>query len=314
MSAVPTPARHLHLGRRHRDDPAPAAPALHVVSADPLYDAVAQRSAAAVIEGYSTSFGWACRLLREPVRTAVRNVYALVRIADELVDGPVGATDPERAGRLLLELEEETYEALVTGHSTNLVVHAFALTARRAGIGADLLAPFFASMRTDLSISVHNPTSLDTYVYGSAEVVGLMCLRVFVAAPDGHHLEFEQLAPGARRLGAAFQKVNFLRDLAEDHDDLGRTYFPGLAVEHFTDVHRDELLDDIDADLAAAAAVAVRLPPSSRSAVLAAHGLFAELSARLRATPAEQIRTRRVRVPGPRKALVLARSVVGRGR
>ncbi|MCK6212706.1 squalene/phytoene synthase family protein [Georgenia sp. EYE_87] len=309
MSA-PVPARPPHQRRRQVEElAAPSAPPLHLVSADPLYDAVAQRSAAAVIDGYSTSFGWACRLLREPVRTAVRNIYALVRLADEIVDGPVGATDPERAGHLLHELEEETYRTLATGHSTNLVIHAFALTARRAGIGADLVAPFFASMRTDLSVTAHDPTSLDAYVYGSAEVVGLMCLRVFVAAPDGRHLVYEELAPGARRLGAAFQKVNFLRDLADDHDALGRTYFPGLDVDRFTDAHRDHLLDDIDADLAAAAAVATRLPPSSRAAVLAAHGLFAELSARLRTTPAAEIRTRRVRVPAPRKALVLARSL-----
>jgi len=308
MSAIPLPGRRLWTRRPGR----PGA-ALHLVTSDPLYDAVAQRAAAAVIDGYSTSFGWACRLLREPVRTHVRNIYALVRLADEVVDGRGGSTDPYEAGAVLTALEEETYEALQTGRSTNLVVHAFAITARAVDIGPELLVPFFASMRTDLTVTAHDARSLDAYVYGSAEVVGLMCLKVFVAAPDAHGASYARLSPGARRLGAAFQKVNFLRDLADDHDQLGRTYFPDVDVDHLDDARRDQLLDDIDADLAAAARAAAHLPPSSRSAVLAAHGLFAELSKRLRRTPAAEIRRRRVRVPGPRKAAVLGRAVV-RGR
>ncbi|RPF25647.1 phytoene/squalene synthase family protein [Georgenia muralis] len=277
-----------------------------------IYDDVARRSAAVVIRAYSTSFAWACRLLAEPVRTHVRNVYALVRIADEVVDDPAAATEAVHRGHLLTVLEEETYQALRTGYSTNLVVHAFAGTARACGIGPELLTPFFASMRADLAVHEHDRASLDTYVYGSAEVVGLMCLRVFLTDPAVRS-GYDELAPGARRLGAAFQKVNFLRDLAEDHDDLGRTYFPGLDPEHFTDTHKDALLDDIDADLAAAAAVVPLLPPSSRRAVRAAHGLFAELSRRLRTTPARRIRAERVRVPGPVKARILLGSLLGVG-
>lgn len=308
MSAPPLPGHGTGA-----DDAGRPVPSLRLVTSDPVYDAVAQHAAAAVIDGYSTSFGWACRLLREPVRTHVRNIYALVRLADEVVDGRAGAGDPEHAGAVLTALEEETYEALRTGRSTNLVVHAFAITARAVGIGPELLVPFFASMRTDLTVTAHDARSLDAYVYGSAEVVGLMCLRAFVAAPDARGVSYARLSPGARRLGAAFQKVNFLRDLADDHDRLGRTYFPDVDVERLDDARRDQLLDDIDADLAAAARAAAQLPPSSRSAVLAAHGLFAELSARLRRTPAAELRRRRVRVPGPRKAVVVGRAVV-RGR
>ncbi|PFG39124.1 phytoene/squalene synthetase [Georgenia soli] len=309
MSAPPLP------GNGHEaDGAARPGPSLRLVTSDPVYDAVAQRAAAAVIDGYSTSFGWACRLLREPVRTHVRNIYALVRLADEVVDGRAGSGDPSHAGAVLTALEEDTYEALRDGRSTNLVVHAFAITARAVGIGPELLVPFFASMRTDLTVTAHDARSLDAYVYGSAEVVGLMCLKVFVAAPDARGVSYSRLSPGARRLGAAFQKVNFLRDLADDHDRLGRTYFPDVDVERLDDARRDELLDDIDADLAAAARAAAQLPPSSRSAVLAAHGLFAELSARLRRTPAAELRRRRVRVPGPRKAAVVARAVVRGGR
>lgn len=273
------------------------------------YDDVAQASAAQVIAGYSTSFGWASRLLAQPVRTHVRNIYALVRVADEIVDDPDPAlTEPWRRQQLD-ELEAETCRALASTRSANLVVHAFALTARRFGIGAELVEPFFASMRADLVTSRHDPRSMSEYVYGSAEVVGLMCLRVFT---DGDPAAYERLRPGAQRLGAAFQKVNFLRDLADDHDRLGRTYFPGLDPAAFSDAHRDDLLDDIDADLAAAAAAIALLPDSSRRAVRAAHGLYCALSRRLRSTPAARIREGRIRVPDGQKAVILLRALAGR--
>lgn len=271
------------------------------------YDRAARASAAVVIGEYSTSFGWATRLLQEPVRTHVRSIYALVRVADELVDDDRQPWGRDRRAVLLDGLQEETHRAVETGGSANLVVHAFALTAAEHGIGRDLVDPFFDSMRADLSVRVHDPQSLSGYLYGSAEVVGLMCLRVFVG---GDQQRYEQLAPGARRLGAAFQKVNFLRDLCDDQRVLGRTYFPGVDLSTFTDVERDLLLDDIDADLAAAAAVIPRLPQSSRCAVHAAHGLFAELAQRLRRTPAEQITRERVRVPDVVKAQIVARSLV----
>ncbi len=288
-----------------------------------LYDEVAQASAAAVIKGYSTSFGLACRLLKEPVRARVRNIYALVRLADEIVDGPIGVQAPQRAGCLLSGLEDETYEALWSGYSTNLVVHAFALTSRECSIGPDLVMPFFASMRADLRVREHDRPSFEDYVYGSAEVVGLMCLRAFLAGGAGTgaargeqtaSATYDELAPGARRLGAAFQKVNFLRDLAADHDQLGRTYFPGLRMEEFCEAHRDELLDEIDDDLGAAARAIDRLPASSRRAVATAHGLFAELSGRLRRTPAAEIKQGRVRVPAPAKARVVAGVLLGGAR
>ncbi|WP_304502203.1 phytoene/squalene synthase family protein [Brachybacterium sp. FME24] len=272
------------------------------------YDRVAQQSARCVIAGYSTSFGWASRLLDEPVRTHVRSIYALVRVADETVDDPdPQLTAPVRA-QLLDALEAETAQGLDLGRSTNLVVQAFAITARTYGIGPELIAPFFASMRADLEVAEHDQESLDRYVHGSAEVVGLMCLRVFV---DGDDDSYARLLLPAQSLGAAFQKVNFLRDLAEDHDLLGRTYFPGLDPAAFDDAHRDALLDEIDADLHVAATAIPHLPASSRRAVAAAHGLYRALSRRLRATPAAQIRRSRVRVPEREKAQILARALLG---
>jgi phytoene synthase len=276
------------------------------------YGDVAQQSAALVIRSYSTSFGWASRLLAEPVRTHVRNVYALVRIADEIVDSPDPDLGPDVRADLLASLHVDTERAMRQGHSSNLVVHAFAGTARACGIGIELVDPFFASMQSDLHVRMHDAASLERYIYGSAEVVGLMCLRIFLT--DGTaRASHAQLAPGARRLGAAFQKVNFLRDLADDRDLLGRSYVAVSDGPGLTDSARDRLLDDIDADLAAAAAAIALLPASSRRAVLAAQLLFCELSARLRATPASRIAAERVRVPPLVKARLLASALLSGG-
>ncbi|MBD8510034.1 squalene/phytoene synthase family protein [Microbacterium sp. CFBP 8790] len=273
-----------------------------------LYSQTADDAAAAVINRYSTSFGIAARLLGARPRPHVRNIYALVRVADEIVDGPAhdAGLTPERERAVLDGLETEVMDAIVTGFSANLVVHAFARTARECGIGADLIAPFFASMRTDLDTAAHDDLSHDAYVYGSAEVVGLMCLQVFLnAGMSAPARPAPDLVDGARRLGAAFQDVNFLRDLADDADRLGRDYLDGAA----DDERRIAVLDRIDADLAAAAAVIPTLPPDCRAAVITAHDLFAELSRRLRASPAG---APRVRVPDGVKATLAARALLGR--
>ena len=272
-----------------------------------LYDAAAQDAAATVISKYSTSFALACRLLGPRPRPHVRNVYALVRVADEVVDGPAVAAGlpPDAIREVLDELESETLRAIERGFSANLVVHAFALTARECGIGPDLVTPFFASMRTDLGEKQHDDASHDRYVYGSAEVVGLMCLQVFVNAGRVAPVEPDPaLIDGARRLGAAFQDVNFLRDLDHDASALGRDYL-GLADGTRS---RDAVLDRIDADLAAAAAAIPGLPADCRRAVTAAHDLFAELSVRLRADDGG---TGRVRVPDAVKARLAARAWFG---
>lgn len=271
-----------------------------------LYDRTADEAAGVVIARYSTSFSLATRLLGARPRPHVRNVYALVRVADEVVDGPAAEAglDGTRTGRLIDELEQETLRAVEDGFSTNLVVHAFARTARECGIGGELIAPFFASMRTDLETTVHDARSHDSYVYGSAEVVGLMCLHVFVNAGSARPAPVDpDLVTGARRLGAAFQDVNFLRDLDDDARRLGRDYLSGASDA----ARRVEVLDRIDADLASAAAVVPRLPADCRRAVTVAHDLFAELSRRLRRSPEG-----RVRVPDPVKLALAARAVAGR--
>ncbi|WP_231498949.1 phytoene/squalene synthase family protein, partial [Gordonia alkanivorans] len=211
-------------------------------------DAVAEASAALVIRSYSSSFGLASRLLAPAIRRDVRNIYALVRVADEIVDAPRPEQGLVDRSNELDQLEDQTSAAMITGSSSNLVVHAFARTARRVGIDLDLVAPFFASMRSDLTEVEHDFESLASYIYGSAEVVGLMCLRAFLAEEAKAEARYDHLAPGARRLGAAFQKINFLRDFGEDSDGLGRRYLVGLDPDSPDDAAWSLWLDDIDLD------------------------------------------------------------------
>ncbi|WDG16908.1 phytoene/squalene synthase family protein [Microbacterium sp. Clip185] len=271
-----------------------------------LYDRTAVAAAASVIRAYSTSFALATGLLSARTRAHIRNVYALVRVADEIVDGPAGEAglDRERQEEVLDAFEQETRAAVERGFSANLVVHAFALTARECGIGDDLTAPFFASMRTDLGVREHDDVSHDAYVYGSAEVVGLMCLAVFEnAGRRSPSAPPADLVAGARALGRAFQDVNFLRDLEHDAGALGRDYLAVDGVERT----RDDVLDRIDRDLATAAATIPLLPPDCRRAVTAAHDLFAALSVRLRGATEDG----RVRVPTSQKAVLAARAWLG---
>ncbi len=279
-----------------------------------LYDRAADEVAGVVIRRYSTSFGLASRLLGPGIRQHVENIYALVRVADEIVDGGVAEAglDQAAAGRYLDELEADTNQAMEHGYSANLVVHAFARTAREVGFGRELTEPFFHSMRMDLTDTEHDQASFDTYVYGSAEVVGLMCLRAFLQEAPPSPEQNERMVRGARALGAAFQKVNFLRDLSADVETLGRSYFPGVRVESFTEEEKHRLLDDIDDDLRMSAAVLPDLPASSRRAVALAQGLFAELAARLRRTPASELVRARVRVPDPVKLRIAASVLAGR--
>ncbi|WP_235830463.1 phytoene/squalene synthase family protein [Arthrobacter cheniae] len=278
------------------------------------YNAAALKTSAEVIRCYSTSFGMASRILDRTTRSSIEAVYALVRVADEIVDGAAAGAGLPPAGveRLLDDLERDTETAMTTGYSANLVVHAFAVTARTTGIGTDLTRPFFASMRADITRSEHTQESFDLYVYGSAEVVGLMCLRVFLVGRTVAPEQEAVLVDGARHLGAAFQKINFLRDLAEDFSTLGRSYFPDVRPGSFTEEDKLRLLDDIDEDLRVSAAALPGLPPAPRRAVALAQGLFTELALRLRCTPADELLRTRIRVPNPVKFRILAKAFTGR--
>lgn len=280
-----------------------------------LYTRTAHAASSRVIRGYSTSFGMASRLLPRDVRGGIADVYALVRVADEIVDGPAAeAGIGEAATRELLDdLERETLTAIAHGFSANLIVHAFAVTARATGIDETLVRPFFASMRMDAGDVHLDDETYRRYIHGSAEVVGSMCLRVFTLEDPSLPLD-EQMDKGARRLGAAFQKVNFLRDLADDTDRLGRSYIPGVDPRAFGDAVKNAVVDEIADDLAAAQGAIARLPRGSRRATAAAAALFGRLNEQLRATPAAELRHRRVSVPTAVKLRLLADAAIGRVR
>jgi phytoene/squalene synthetase len=279
-----------------------------------LYTRTARQMSRRVIGAYSTSFGLASAMLPGRIRTGIADVYALVRVADEIVDGPaaeagIGLT---RVRALLDDLERETLEAIDTGFSANLVVHAFSVTARETGIDARQVSPFFASMRMDVADGLRmDDVAYRRYIHGSAEVVGEMCLRVFLREKEGWVADAE-LEEGARRLGSAFQKVNFLRDLADDAGRLHRVYIPGLDPRTFTDQDKNAVVDEIANDLAVARAAIVRLPPRSRRATAAAAMLFARLNDQLREMPAAQLRRTRASVPLPVKVGILASAAAGR--
>ena len=287
-----------------------------------LYTRAAERASAEVIDTYSTSFGMASKLLGKRVRQDVRNIYALVRIADEIVDGAAAQalsgestsnSEPQIAAteKLLDDLEIETYAAIDRGYSTNLVVHAFAMTAIRVGIGREIIEPFFTSMRMDLREHEHDQDSFEEYVYGSAEVVGLMCLQAFIHEREYTAEQTAAMIEGARALGSAFQKVNFLRDLAADFKLLGRSYFPGVTVENFDEKSKREIVADIASELHTSALSLPLLPADSRRAVVAAQLLFEALNKKLAKTPAEELASTRVSVSTAQKLRILALAQIG---
>jgi len=264
------------------------------------YDRVATQAARLVTDGYSSSFGMATKLFPKHMRGDIYNIYGLVRIADEIVDSYQGNDAAEQ----LVTLEAEVYAAIKRGFSSNIIVHAFNLTARKHDIGKDIIAPFFYSMKLDTKPQKYNQKLYERYIVGSAEVVGLMCLKVFVASAA----EYLHLEPGARALGAAFQKVNFLRDLAEDNQQLSRYYFPIGSYDTFDKDTKQSIVAEIEEDFAVAKSAIVQLPREVRAPVIAATLYYEKLLKKLKETPAETIKIKRVRVPDSVKLALLART------
>lgn len=278
------------------------------------YNAMADRAAAQVVKSYSTSFGLSTAVLAPDVRRDIRNLYAVVRIADEIVDGAAAqALDTDEVsviGKLL-----DDYEAAVRGAAgvyfhTDPILHAFAQTARRCEFEDDHLAAFFDSMRQDLHRTRFSAENLQRYIYGSAEVIGLLCLACFFG-PERHQVsadKWARLEGGARNLGSAFQKVNFLRDLAEDYGELGRTYLAGEEI-HLDEAGKLRIVAEVDAELDIARGSFGDLPLGARTGVMATAALFGELNERIRCTPVEQLLRERVSVPTGRKRFLIAKAI-----
>lgn len=271
------------------------------------YDRMADRAAATVMTSYSTSFRLASDLLAPRVRRDIRNLYAMVRIADEIVDGTAGQAHIEDIAAALDAYEERVRQAPQQRFHSDPVIHAYANTARRCRFDDAHVAGFFRSMRADLTRTTYDAAGLEEYIYGSAEVIGLLCLAVFYADSRAGipAAEYAELEHGARALGAAFQKVNFLRDYAEDTAGLGRAYFPGTATEMTAEV-KDGIVSEIRADLDVAWAVIPRLPLAARVGVVAAADLFGTLTDLVDAASVETLRNQRISVLQPVKAKILA--------
>ncbi len=270
-----------------------------------LYKTISYQLAQQLTERYSTSFSVSITLFPRHLREHIYAIYGMVRIADEIVDTYRG----EDARAQLEAFYEEVARALDMSrpYSTNPIVHAFALTARQFGISKDLIDPFFDSMRMDLDNIDFDEQLFKTYIYGSAAVVGLMCLKIFV---DGNQTQYDTLAPGAERLGSAYQKVNFLRDIGADRGELKRSYFPG--VTELNENEKQHIVTDIQADFDAAKVYIVALPTSARSAVTLSYHYYQTLLDKLRRTPAETLGTTRVRVPDIRKLALYLKARVAK--
>lgn len=268
------------------------------------YDRMADRAAAQVIGHYSTSFSLATRVLDPGTRRDIRNLYAVVRIADEIVDGATAEANecPETA---LDVYEEQVLHAPRHRFHTDPVLHAWANTYRRCGIKDHHVRAFFSSMRRDTTQTDYNADDLGAYIYGSAEVIGLMCLDIFLREHDPSEQERRTMEEGARALGSAFQKVNFLRDLGEDSRELGRAYLGPVLDEDLKRTLTAEITEELDA---ARAAIPL-LPAAARRGVAAAEALFRDLNERIAATPAEDVAAARVSVPNHRKFLLTARAI-----
>ncbi len=268
-----------------------------------LYDRTSYELSMRLTRRYSTSFSMSSQLFHGSIRKHIYAIYGLVRIADEIVD----THKSETAEADLLSLKKDVYRAIKSGYSVNPIVHSFALTAAAYGIGKELIEPFFESMAMDLSPRNFDQETYERYIYGSAEVVGLMCLRVFVGGDDN---KYQSLEAGARSLGAAYQKVNFLRDIKADHDELGRVYFPGVKFSKFSEKQKTRIIKDIEEDFKEAESAVSQLPRKARRAVRASIYYYEALLGILSRSSVQEIKKRRVSVPKWRKLGLLAKAAV----
>lgn len=268
-----------------------------------LFDELSYEVSKRTTQKYSTSFSLGILALRPAIRPAIYAIYGYVRLADEIVDS-FHDYDKET---LLRRFKSETEQALTEGISLNPILQSFQETVHRYQIDRALIDQFLHSMEMDLQQLDYDPELYKEYIYGSAEVVGLMCLQVFTG---GDKKEYEALKPYAMKLGSAFQKVNFLRDLKDDYQVLGRTYFPNIEMGVFDSSAKGRIEDEIAAEFREALTGIRMLPRAARFGVYLAYKYYLSLFRKIKRTRAEKIINQRIRVPNGQKLLVMVKSYV----
>jgi len=268
-----------------------------------LYHKVCVDASKMVTNSYSTSFSLGIRMFAEELREPIYNIYGFVRFADEIVDT---FHDYDKS-TLLQEFRQDTYRAIERGISLNPILHSFQKVVKEYDIGLDLIDGFLDSMEMDLDHRIFDRKMYDKYIFGSAEVVGLMCLKVFV---KGDSYEYERLKAPAMKLGSAFQKVNFLRDIKSDYEDRGRIYFPGVAYDSFTCSDKEQIEAEIQADFDEALVGINALPKGARLGVYLAYQYFRQLLNRIKKCKAVEVKERRIRVPDATKIMILGSSAL----
>ena len=268
-----------------------------------LYTRTALQCSKVITRNYSTSFTLGIRTLHKKFHMPIYAIYGFVRYADEIVDT---FHDFDKA-QLLARFKMDTYQAIDEKISLNPVLHSFQLVVNQYHIGHDLIEAFLHSMEMDLQGESYNQAGYEEYIYGSAEVVGLMCLRVFC---DGDDAEYDRLQPSAKHLGAAFQKVNFLRDIKSDFKERGRIYFPGVDFSDFSQEDKKKIETDLEQDFKAALIGIKQLPPPARAGVYLAYIYYLQLFKKIRKLSASRILSERIRVPDFKKIVLLSKTLL----
>lgn len=268
---------------------------------DVLYHKASLRSSKVITNYYSTSFSLGIKVLSKEVHDAIYAIYGFVRLADEIVD-----TFHEQDKALLLaEFVTETKQAVKRRLSLNPILHSFQWAVNTYNIEEELYDAFIESMQFDLEKKVYNQEELNRYIYGSAEVVGLMCLRVFC---NGNEQQYQQLKEPAKRLGSAFQKINFLRDLKDDFTNKGRSYFPNVDLNNFTEADKKSIEKDTLEDFLAGFEGIKLLPKNSKLGVYTAYIYYLSLFEKIKSVDAERVLQERIRISNFKKYLLIVRS------
>ena len=263
-----------------------------------LFDMISRKSSKMTTVMYSTSFSLGIRFFSKRFHDPIYGVYGFVRFADEIVDSFEGFDKK----KLLHRFKDDTYTAIEEKISLNPILNNFQYVANQYKIESELIDLFLKSMEMDLEKVQYDQQKYEAYILGSAEVVGLMCLRVFC---EGDEQQYAELKPSAMRLGSAFQKINFLRDLKADYQSLGRTYFPGIDMDKWDDATKASIEDDIEKDFAAGLSGIRKLPNGARFGVYVAYVYFHELLLKIRQVKADRLLQERVRVSNWRKYILL---------